>query len=242
MTTPRDATLPAARSMTFFFHRQGVHVVLLVLLVSVAYALAKPKLATSAWRGSGDESFLGLTALGWFWLNAALVVVHQAVVALVFRGQLGWGVLTRLFGRRDMLVWGVIFMPFLIARPLVIAGLAIADAGTLDLPRWLSVSLGSVLLAPAVYAGYSVARFFGIPRALGGDHFRLLYRQMPMVRDGAFAWTPNAMYLIVFLGLWAIALLAGAYLALVAALFQHAYIWVHYWCTEEPDMRLMYES
>jgi len=27
---------------------------------------------------------------------------------------------------------------------------------------------------------------------------------------------------------------------LAAALFQHAYIWVHYYCTEEPDMQLIY--
>ena len=61
-----------------------------------------------------------------------------------------------------------------------------------------------------------------------------------MVREGAFAWTPNAMYLIVFLGLWAIAFLYGSRIALVGALFQHAYIWVHYWFTEKPDMDLIY--
>jgi protein-S-isoprenylcysteine O-methyltransferase Ste14 len=57
---------------------------------------------------------------------------------------------------------------------------------------------------------------------------------------GAFAWTSNAMYAIVFLGLWAIALYTGSWAALAAALFQHAYIWVHYYCTEEPDMELIY--
>ena len=51
---------------------------------------------------------------------------------------------------------------------------------------------------------------------------------MPMVNEGAFAWSSNAMYAIVFLGLWGIALLAGSTAALAAALFQHAYIWVHY--------------
>ena len=29
-------------------------------------------------------------------------------------------------------------------------------------------------------------------------------------------------------------------LGLVAALFQHAYIWVHYVCTEQPDMARLY--
>ncbi len=30
--------------------------------------------------------------------------------------------------------------------------------------------------------------------------------------------------------------------ALISAAFQHAYIWVHYWCTELPDMRAIYGS
>ena len=30
------------------------------------------------------------------------------------------------------------------------------------------------------------------------------------------------------------------FVALAVALFQHAYIWVHYYCTEKPDMRRIY--
>jgi protein-S-isoprenylcysteine O-methyltransferase Ste14 len=77
-------------------------------------------------------------------------------------------------------------------------------------------------------------------RALGGDHFRAEIREMPMVRKGAFRWSENAMYVFVFLGLWAIALLTGSQAALGLALFQHAYIWIHYYCTEKPDMELIY--
>jgi hypothetical protein len=50
------------------------------------------------------------------------------------------------------------------------------------------------------------------------------------------------MYLLIFLALWAIALYFRSHAALVAALFQHAYIWVHYGCTERPDMELIYGS
>jgi len=169
-----------------------------------------------------------------------VVIAHQVIVWLVFRGELGWGVLTRIFGRWDLTFWGLVFMPFLVARPVLIVCLAVADSGSLMLPRWLCLTFGAALLAPTLFTLWSVVRYFGIPRALGGDHFRLRYRRMPMVRAGAFAWTPNAMYLIAFLGLRSIALLARSHVALVVALFQHAYIWVHYFCTEEPDMRLMY--
>ena len=233
MIDPGESTLVEARSAAFLFHRQLLHTGLLALLVAVSYALAAPKLGA-------PDAWLGLSVRGWFWLNVTVVAIHQIIVWLVFRGQLGWGVLTRIFGGWDLRVWGLVFMPFLVARPVLLMCLAVTDSGSLMLPRWLSSFLGAALLVPALYTLWSVFRYFGIPRALGGDHFRLCYRQMPMVRTGAFAWTPNAMYLIAFLGLWSIALLARSHVALVVALFQHAYIWVHYYCTEEPDMELMY--
>ncbi|RMF33810.1 MAG: hypothetical protein D6754_16310 [Alphaproteobacteria bacterium] len=98
------------------------------------------------------------------------------------------------------------------------------------------------LLAAAVWAMHSVIVHFTIPRALGGDHFRQHYADMPLVRAGAFRHTPNAMYGVVFLGLWGLALLFGSWNALVVALFQHGYIWVHMYCTEAADMRWIYSD
>jgi hypothetical protein len=48
------------------------------------------------------------------------------------------------------------------------------------------------------------------------------------------------MYAFLFLCFWSLALLAGSRAALASALFQHAYIWVHMYCTEGPDMRVLY--
>lgn len=243
MTQAPDATISAARSPAFLFRGQLLHFGLVAVLAILAYALAAPALRKGLLQEFvGSETYWGLTDRGWFTLNIAVVVVHQLLVWLVFRGQLGWGVLTRWFGDRDLLVWGCVFLPFLVARPFAVYALAVVDAGSLALPRWLAILLGLTLLLPAVYAMGSVAVYFGIPRALGGDHFRVEYRQLPMVTGGAFAWTPNAMYLLVFLGLWSIALLVGSHAALVAALFQHAAIWAHYHGTERPDMLLIYRA
>jgi hypothetical protein len=200
--------------------------------VAAAWVFAAPAL--------GDGQFLGLADWAWFWLGVGLSVLHQVLVWLVFRGQLGWGILTRWFGEHDLKVWGVVFFPFLASRPLTVLGLALADQGSMALPRTLQLVLGIGLLLPSVYAMYSVLRYFGIERALGGDHFCSRYRQMPLVTQGAYQWTPHAMYTLVFLALWAIAFLAGSLAALSLAAFQHAYIWVHYFCTEKPDMELIY--
>ncbi len=48
------------------------------------------------------------------------------------------------------------------------------------------------------------------------------------------------MYAFVFLGLWGIAIIGRSQAALAVALFQHAYIWVHWYCTEQPDLVVLY--
>jgi hypothetical protein len=51
---------------------------------------------------------------------------------------------------------------------------------------------------------------------------------------------PNAMYALGSLALWAIGIAAGSRGALVAAAFQHAFIWAHYRWIERPDMQVIY--
>jgi len=138
------------------------------------------------------------------------------------------------------MAWGVIFFPFLLLRPLVTLGLGSADAGSLEPLREWQIVVGGVLLLPVGHTLWSVHGYFGVARALGGDHFRQVYRGLPLVRQGAFRYSNNAMYAFVFLVFWSIALLTGSRTALAAALFQHAYIWVHMYYTEGPDMQVIY--
>jgi protein-S-isoprenylcysteine O-methyltransferase Ste14 len=149
--------------------------------------------------------------------------------------------LTRRFGSADLAVFAAGFFPMLLLRPLLIWAVSAADRGSLHLPVPLARGLAIVLAIPALYTAWSVVRYFGMLRAVGGDHFRQRYRDMPLVRQGAFAWAPNAMYTFGFLGLWAIAFCIGSQAGLVAALFQHAYVWVHYLSTERPDMDVLYD-
>jgi hypothetical protein len=224
--------LAATHSPAYFFRGQVMHLLFLATMLAAAAALA---------AGHGDDRvLLGLSARTWFWLAIGEAVLHQAYVWLAWRGQLGWQVFTRLFGRHDLAVYCGGFFPLLVLRPLLVGCVGWADRGSLALPDWLVTSCGAVLLVPAAVTGYSVARYFGMARAAGGDHFRESYRNMPLVNRGAFRWTPNAMYTLAFFGLWAIAFLCHSHLALVAAIFQHGYIWAHYLSTERPDMEMLY--
>jgi len=163
-------------------------------------------------------------------------------VAVVFRLQLHRNLMTRLFGQADMVVWGALFFPLLIARPLTIIAVGMADTTPIFVEGTALQMLGALLLIPAIWAMHSTAVYFTFPRALGGDHFRDHYAEMPLVQKGAFKYTSNAMYGVVFLGLWGIAFLFNSWNALIVALFQHAYIWVHMYCTENPDMRWIYRK
>ncbi len=185
-------------------------------------------------------ALFGLTTTGWAGVGIVLALVHQIVVAAVFRLQLHINLMTRLFGDRDMSVWAAIFLPLLAARALSVILTGWADTVPLTESRSIEIILGLTLLAPAIWGMHSTLVHFTLRRALGGDHFRDDIAAMPMVNKGVFKYTRNGMYGVVFLGLWGIALLFGSWNALVLALFQHAYIWVHMYCTESPDMRRIY--
>ena len=60
------------------------------------------------------------------------------------------------------------------------------------------------------------------------------------MRNGIFRLTRNGMYVYGFLLLWASALWFASLAALAVALFNHLYIWVHYFATERPDMVRIY--
>ena len=133
------------------------------------------------------------------------------------------------------------FLPLLVLRVVSLVASGLADQGSLGLNRAIAVSAGLVLIGMALYTLWSAFHFFGTARALGADHFRAEYRTLPFETRGAFRLSGNAMYTFAFLGLWGAALLMDSRNALALAAFQHAYIWVHWYCVEAPDIDFLYK-
>lgn len=219
---------------SYFFVGQFQHLLLLACLLPGVLFLASASLGHTFW--------LGVSGKTWLYSLLIVIVLQQVIGWLVLRSQLCFSFLSRTFGKYDMLIWSLIFIPLLLLRFLLTLAVGFADAGSLTQFRGLQITLGVLLLIPTFYTFWSIGKYFGWPRALGGDHFRQKYREMPIVNQGAFRYSSNAMYTFAFFAFWAIALLAGSTAALAVALFQHAYIWVHWYCTEEPDMRVIYGS
>lgn len=185
-------------------------------------------------------AFLGLSASFWFWAGLWLAIAHQALVMLVWRSQLHFQWITQRFGERGFGYYGRAFGLVSFGRFLSVFALSIATRGTLDANLWLLNGLGVLFIALVVWLMVSVLRYFGIERALGGDHFYDKYRQIGLVRRGIFKYVRNGMYLVGLLMLWVPGLLLASEAGLLQGLLGHAFIWAHYFFTEKPDMLRIY--
>lgn len=185
--------------------------------------------------------WLGISVCAWFGLALAMPVLHQVYVWLCWRLELRdrfittrWG-MERGFGR-----YVVFFFLLFGGRFLTLLLLAIADHDSVDMSLELRAAVAAPILLLAGYTMFSVKHYFGFRRAAGIDHFDPAYRSKPLVREGMFKWTPNAMYVFALQGTWLFGVLAASKLAMIAAGFQSVYIWVHYFGTEKPDMAHLY--
>lgn len=190
-------------------------------------------LTWSAWSRLGEP--VPVT----FWVAVAFPVAHQVFVWLAWRLELRSGATSKALGFPAYLV---AFFALFGGRFVSLAAVAWLDRGSLGLPSLPHALLTVALLLPGLFAMYSVMRYFGLARASGADHLDARYRDLPLVKQGIFRFTNNGMYLYAFLLFWALAIGASSSAALVVAAFSHAYIWVHYWATERPDMRFIYDE
>jgi hypothetical protein len=203
---------------------QGLHIVSLTLLLALIWV---------TW------TYLGEPFPCVFWIAVAFPVVHQVFVWLAWRLQLLSSATSKTIGFRGYVAG---FFLLFGGRFISLFALAWMDRGSLQLQALPQIVVTVILTVLGVYAMYSVMRFFGMARAAGADHFDPRYRSMPFVRKGIFRFTRNGMYLYAFLLFWAIAVGCNSSAALAVAAFSHAYIWVHFYATEKPDMDFLYSA
>lgn len=220
--------------MAAVFERQWLHALLLVVMLGALWLIS---------RGCGcfhRGDLWGIGTWTWFWIAIEVPIAHQVFVWFCWRTELHRGLLSRVFGRFAFGIYAVIFTVFLVGRLLSITILAIASRDTLVANQLFLRVLFGVVAVLVAYLAYSVARYFGVLRAYGADHFDESYRSKPLVRAGIFRFTSNGMYTFGLMALYLPALWYASRPALVAAVFGHLYIWVHYFTTELPDMRRIY--
>jgi hypothetical protein len=220
-------------SSSGILERQWLNVAgLLLLLVAVAALTTQPAVQHGAIWNIGSIKLL--------WIAVGVTVAHHVWVTVFWRSQLHGGLPTAVFGRHAFAVYRAGFTICGLGRVASIITLACANRGTVPIPATVRV-VGAILLgAPSVYLLYSIARYFTFRRAFGADHFEPDARDWPLVRQGIFRYTQNAMYTWGFLFFWAVAVAGASAAAFLAAGFYHAFIWVHFDTTEKPDMARIY--
>lgn len=214
------------------FEKQGWHLLFLALLLAGVAVFAQDDFLTG--------QLWGFTTMAWLWVAIAVPVAHQIMVMVIWRGQLYHDWMTSWFGENGFLVFKILFTILFVARPVSILLLGISNFSTLLVNPILAYIMAGILFIPFAYTMFSVGHYFGFNRAYGIDHFDSSYRDKPFVKQGMFKYTDNAMYKFGFLILWSIALVCLSKAALLAAAFNHIYIWVHFYFTELPDIRFMY--
>ena len=215
------------------FEKQFIHMVLLGFLLYL-FSLA------GKLEGFREGEALGTSTRIWLYVALGNTIAHQVYVWFCWRTELHTKLLTGFFGKAAFRTYAAGFTVLIILRPVLITFLAYANRYTIPANRYLMMVMAATLLLPAACLGYSIVRYFSFPRAFGIDHFDESFRSMPLVREGIFRLTPNAMYVFGFALLWAPAVFFSSVAALTFALFSHLYIWVHYFCTERPDMMRIY--
>lgn len=236
MTAKKNAASGnSGETCKLLFEKQGYNYAGLFILLAIV-------VFSTGWSGFYDGTLWGLGTGFWFWLSIGVVIAHQLAVWFVWRIELYLKLWSRWFGKRAFPIWAVLFMVLFIPRILLGFFLGYANRGTLGINPFLGWGLTVIILIPALYTFYSILRYFTVKRALGIDHFDPAYREMDLERGGIYKYTSNAMYIFAILMVWVPVLIFGSKAALISAFFNHAYVWVHYYTVELPDMKRIYSG
>ena len=221
------------RQVLLVFERQVLHIVLTAIL-----------LAGTAWLSHGagtlEGSYGGVSTSRWFWWSIAAPIIHQIWVWLCWRLELHHNALSRYLGDWGFRIYAFGFAAAAFFRFYTLVGLGEANRGSLAVSQPILDTVTLIMVVSTVYLFYSVARYFSFKRALGADHFDESYRSLPLETRGIYRFTSNGMYIFGFFAVWLPGLLYASEAALLSAAFSHLYIWVHYYCTELPDMKRIY--
>lgn len=219
--------------MTFFKHQQW-HFLSLLILLSLLYFF---HLEGSLYQGS----LWSIETKTWFVLAILSPILHQLYVLVCWRLELLHNRFSNKFGDKGFKIFKIGFAILIISRILTITLLAISSADTLEIEPVFSYCLAVLFFLPAAYLAFSVRKYFGIDRAFGKDHFEPeAFKNKPFVKKGIFKYSSNAMYVFGMMMLWVPGFLLLSKAAILVALFNHLYIWIHYYFTELPDIKVIY--
>ena len=212
----------------FFFKNQIWHIGGLILLFYIGCQIVDFE--------NNSNVFLGISVKNWFLFSMMTPLIHQSYVWLCWRSELCWKIISRTIGFK---VYVIIFFILAILR-LSSIGLCFADYGSWFTPGWMAWIVAILIFVPFVYTIYSIKKYFGFLRATGKDHFDPSYKNIPFEKRGIFKWSSNAMYTFAVAVFFGFAISAGSKAMFVFAAYSYISVWLHYFCTEKEDFKVIY--
>ena len=214
--------------LNFFFKNQILHLGGTIFLFYIGTQFVDLE--------NNTNTFIGINALSWFIIAMSIPLIHQSYVWICWRSELCWKLISSTIGFKGYVI---IFFILIISRLSAIV-LCFIDYGSLYTPGWFAWILAIIIFIPGAYTMYSVKKYFGFLRAAGADHFDPKYREKPFEKRGIFKWTPNAMYVFAIGIPFAFATATGSLSMFIVAIYTYISIWLHYFCTEKEDFKVIY--
>ena len=214
--------------LSFFFRHQIWHIGGTIVLFYIGSQFADLK--------NNTNTFLGINALCWFMIAMAIPLIHQVYTWVCWRSELCWKSISNSIGFKGYLVG---FFILIISRFSAVI-LCFVDYGSLYKPGWLAWTLSIIVFIPGAYTMYSIKKYFGFTRAAGADHFYSKYRDMPFEKRGIFKWSSNSMYTFGLAIPFAFAIATGSQSMFIVAVYSYISIWLHYFCTEKEEFKIIY--
>ena len=214
--------------LNFFFKRQIWHIGGTIVLFFIGVQIVD--------LDNNTSTFLGISALSWFMIGMAIPLLHQVYIWLCWRSELCWKSISNSIGFKGYLI---VFFILIISRFSAVI-LCFVDYGSLYKPGWLAWIISIIIFIPGLYTMYSVKKYFGFIRAAGADHFDLKYKNMSFEKRGIFKWSSNAMYMFGLSIPFAFAISTGSESMFIVSVYSYISIWLHYFCTEKEDFKIIY--
>ena len=214
--------------LSFFFKHQIWHIGGTITLFYIGSQFAD--------LSTNTNTFIDISAISWFMIAMSIPLIHQTYVWVCWRSELCWKSISKTIGFKGYVT---IFFILIISRLSAIV-LCFVDYGSLYTPGWFAWSLAVIIFIPGAYTMYSVKKYFGFLRAAGADHFVTKYKDMPFERRGIFKWSPTAMYVFAIGIPFGFAVATGSQSMFIVAIYTYISIWLHYFCTEKEDFKVIY--
>jgi len=221
--------------MKEIFKYQGYHILIFLLLGGLLYC-------TTPVYSEGETRIIALSTTQWIWLSWLFAGIFQFWVALFWRLELYGGRISAWWGLAGFTIYRAGYVVFGLLRFLSIIPIALSSRHTASVPAWISLPFLALTIPLSLWGLYCAIFYFGITRASGSDHFSSVYRRANPEKRGLYKYIPNVMYSVVLLALSHPGLIWQSAPGLIAAAAHHAFVWAHYFCTEKPDYREIYEQ